>query len=58
MMTAYKQVHCKSNPETPQGEEYIDYKGRRLSFKVLKHQLLIILFHVPPVRSINISLTV
>ena len=27
MMTAYKQVHCKSNPETPQGEEYIDYKG-------------------------------
>ena len=32
MMTAYKQVHCKSNPETPQGEEYIDYKGRRQSF--------------------------
>ena len=26
MMRAYKQVHSKSIPETPEGEEYIDYK--------------------------------
>ena len=33
MLAAYKQVHCKSNPETPQGEEYIDYKESRRSFQ-------------------------
>ena len=27
MLAAYKKIHCKSNPETPVGEEYIDYKA-------------------------------
>ena len=25
MLAAYKMIHCRSNPETPVGEEYIDY---------------------------------
>ena len=27
MLSEYKRIHCKSNPETPVGEEYIDYKA-------------------------------
>lgn len=27
MLRAYKNIHCKSTPETPVGEEYIDYKA-------------------------------
>ena len=27
MLQAYKKIHCKSTPETPVGEEYIDYKA-------------------------------
>ena len=40
MMAAYKQVHCKSNPETPQGEEYIDYKGCRQVLTIAKYFLI------------------
>lgn len=27
MLEAYKKIHCKSNPETPIGQEYIDYRA-------------------------------
>lgn len=27
MLAAYKQIHSKSTPETPVGEEYIDYRA-------------------------------
>ena len=27
MLEAYKKIHCKSSPETPIGQEYIDYRA-------------------------------
>ena len=58
MLAAYKQVHCKSNPETPQGEEYIDYKESRRSFQNKADFFCLLLLYWPASQVVRLIIII